>query len=258
MTRPYSHSLSDDQRKYRGADELADEAAHDPIVVLERQLVARGASDRRSRSTQMRAEANGVGARRGRGRARRAATGAGHRARSRRRAPAGHRRCRASPQADADASPVTFGEAIRLTLHEQMAHDERIRVFGEDVADADPHVMDEVPGKGGVFGITFGLQRAFGDARCFNTPLAEANIIGRAVGQGDARSATMPRDPVLRLRVAGDEPTEVGGGDDALALERRVHVPDGRSHRRSAAISKAARSGTASAASRSSPTSPAS
>ncbi len=84
---------------------------------------------------------------------------------------------------NASEDPITFGEAIRLTLHEQMAADERIRVFGEDVADADPHVIDEVPGKGGVFGITFGLQRAFGDARCFNTPLAEANIIGRAVGQ---------------------------------------------------------------------------
>ena len=87
------------------------------------------------------------------------------------------------PETGDDALPITFGETIRLTLHEQMARDERIRVFGEDVADADPDVMDEVPGKGGVFGVTFGLQRAFGDARCFNTPLAEANIIGRAVGQ---------------------------------------------------------------------------
>ncbi|HEX6310401.1 MAG TPA: alpha-ketoacid dehydrogenase subunit beta, partial [Acidimicrobiia bacterium] len=83
----------------------------------------------------------------------------------------------------AGSEEVTFGEAIRRTLHDEMARDERIRVFGEDVADADPRVLDEVPGKGGVFGITFGLQREFGEARCYNTPLAEANIVGRAVGQ---------------------------------------------------------------------------
>ncbi len=81
------------------------------------------------------------------------------------------------------SSPVVMAEAIRLTLHELMESDERIRVFGEDVADADEHVLDHVEGKGGVFGVTRGLQRRFGSARTYNTPLAESNIVGRGVGQ---------------------------------------------------------------------------
>ena len=96
-------------------------------------------------------------------------------ARARARAGAGDRR--------GDAEPVVMAEAIRLTLHELLAADERIRVFGEDVADADDEVLDHVEGKGGVFGVTRGLQRRFGSARCYNTPLAESNIIGRGIGQ---------------------------------------------------------------------------
>ena len=186
VTRPYSHSLSDDQKKYRAPEELDDEREHDPITLLEQQLIAAGALTADA-AAQMRAEAKET--------VRAAADAALALPRP---APEsvldhvygpvpGHTDSLdlvpAEASEDAPADVVTFGEAIRLTLHEQMTLDERIRVFGEDVADADAHVIDEVPGKGGVFGITFGLQRAFGDARCFNTPLAEANIIGRAVGQ---------------------------------------------------------------------------
>jgi 2-oxoisovalerate dehydrogenase E1 component len=181
VTRPYSHSLSDDQKKYRVEEELADEAEHDPIVLLERALVTLGALSEDD-AAQIREDAKAE--------VRAAAEAALAAPRPDPRTATDHvfgpmpvTDVPPDPVVADDAQPVTFGEAIRLTLHEEMARDERIRVFGEDVADADPRVLDEVPGKGGVFGITFGLQRAFGEARCFNTPLAEANIVGRAVGQ---------------------------------------------------------------------------
>jgi 2-oxoisovalerate dehydrogenase E1 component len=181
VTRPYSHSLSDDQKKYRAPEELEDERERDPIVVLEQQLVERGVLTTEAAEA-LRAEAKEV-----------VRVAADEALAAPRPAPESVVQHVVGPQAVRDdpgeppvvegSEPVTFGEAIRLTLHEQMARDERIRVFGEDVADADPHVIDAVPGKGGVFGITFGLQRAFGESRCYNTPLAEANIIGRANGQ---------------------------------------------------------------------------
>jgi 2-oxoisovalerate dehydrogenase E1 component len=181
VTRPYSHSLSDDQKKYRTAEALAEETEHDPIRVLERDLVKLGALTE-DEAARIHEEAVAVVAE-----AAQQALGAPRPHPSTVRDHLyGPRVVTAVPPEPEELGPlgdvITFGESIRLTLHEQMARDERIKVFGEDVADADPEDLDEVPGKGGVFGITFGLQREFGKARCYNTPLAEANIMGRAIG----------------------------------------------------------------------------
>ena len=178
VTRPYSHSAADTQAKYRSAAELAAEATHDPITLFEHLLVSSGVLTASQVAEIHKWATQEVAA-------------AAHAALAATRPsptsvtehvfviPTG---CVESAETGSGA-PVPLGEAIRLTLHEQMELDDRIRVFGEDVADAREDLLNDVEGKGGVFGTTFGLQRRFGLARCFNTPLAEANIIGRAVGQ---------------------------------------------------------------------------
>jgi 2-oxoisovalerate dehydrogenase E1 component len=179
VTRPYSHSAADTQTKYRPIEELTDEAEHDPILLLQLELVKAGILSA-DEAEEIRADAKDV---------------VSQAAREALAAP------RPDPATvtdnvfivpnipgDGRSAPsggevVGFGDAIRMTLHERMEADERIRVFGEDVADAPENLIAEVEGKGGVFGTTHGLQKRFGIARCYNTPLAEANIVGRAIGQ---------------------------------------------------------------------------
>ncbi len=181
VTRPYSHSAADTQSKYRSREELEEESARDPLVVFEKAVVEAGVL-RAEEMAALKEEARQIvqaAARAALAAPRPDPATVTHHVVALPSVPPG-----AEEADDGSGEVVALGEAIKRTLHEQMALDERIRVFGEDVADAREAVLANVEGKGGVFGTTFGLQRRFGIARCYNTPLAEANIVGRAVGQG--------------------------------------------------------------------------
>jgi len=182
VTRPYSHSLSDDERLYKAPEEREEEARRDPISKLALRLVRDGILDQKQIES-LEAEVDEEI---------RAAADQALEAEQ----PAAESILTNvySPEIDPTSAafevqphfhgaPKTMVETVALTLSDEMARDERITVFGEDVADASrEESLKQVKGKGGVFKATSGLQRKYGHDRVFNSPLAEAGIVGRAIG----------------------------------------------------------------------------
>src|SRR5688500_7198221 len=184
VIRPYSHSLSDDETMYRPPEERDADAARDPVTTFPRWLVAEGhATEAEIARIQEEVDAEVL-----------AATDD----------------ALAQPQPDAstvyygvyspDVDPTseqfdteddpqfsgnetTMVDLLNACMRDEMRRDPKILVFGQDVADVsrEQH-LGKVKGKGGVFKVTWGLQKEFGGARVYNSPLAEANIVGRAIG----------------------------------------------------------------------------
>jgi 2-oxoisovalerate dehydrogenase E1 component len=197
VVRPYSHSMSDDERLYRPESERQRDAERDPIRVLRQRLVTAGHASE--------AELDAIDAEIDR-EVKEASDLALEQPQP---APGTAMDFLFSPDVDPtsdafdteDAPDYRGGETtmvdlINAALRDEMERDPRIVVFGQDVADASREVaLDEVKGKGGVFKCTFGLQRRFGSNRVFNSPLAEANIVGRAIGV-----ATRGLKPVVEIQ----------------------------------------------------------
>jgi 2-oxoisovalerate dehydrogenase E1 component len=186
VIRPYSHSLSDDERNYRSVEELEADAARDPISRMQMWLLREGILDAdaiNKLEQQVDEEVQRASDRAVMATLPSVASITKY-VYSEDLSPM-DARFDTEPVATADPTERTMADLINACLKDEMRRDERIVVFGEDVADAtrDKALREgKVKGKGGVFKLTAGLQTEFGSERCFNSPLAEANITGRAIG----------------------------------------------------------------------------
>jgi len=197
VTRPYSHSMSDDESKYRSKAERDAEAEKDCLRNYSRYLIEEGVLTPEALE-HLHAEID---------------------ADLRRTAeevvsspqppvdtatkfvfspdvdPASDRFV-SEPRVENPEQSETLLQSINYCLRDEMKRNPRIVLFGEDIADASHEdVLSETKGKGGVFGVTWGLQKLYGKKRVYNSPLAEANIVGRAVGL-----ATLGIKPVVEIQ----------------------------------------------------------
>ncbi|MCC7054147.1 MAG: dehydrogenase E1 component subunit alpha/beta [Gemmatimonadaceae bacterium] len=184
VIRPYSHSLSDDETMYRPAEEREADAARDPLRTFPAWLQEHGFAT----AEDLAVIADGVEAELllatddALAAAQPDPSTVYHAVYSPSTDPTGE-------QFDTEDDPQFSGsestmvDLLNQCMKDEMRRDPRILMFGEDVADASrADVLEKVKGKGGVFKVTHGLQKEFGATRVYNSPLAEANIVGRAIG----------------------------------------------------------------------------
>ena len=197
VIRPYSHSLSDDEKLYRPDEERASDAERDPVKRFGALLIDEGVLDQ-DELQQIKNEVDRIV-----NEAADVALSAAQPARET------ATQFVFSPDVDPcskefdtegrvqlSGNAGTMVDLINRCLLTEMARDPRIIVFGEDVADCSrEQYLDGVKGKGGVFKVTANLQRKYGSSRVFNSPLAEANIVGRAIGM-----ATRGLKPVVEIQ----------------------------------------------------------
>ena len=186
VIRPYSHSLSDEESHYRSASEIEADALRDPVLKMQTWLMREGILDEQGINELERAVDDEV---------QRAADRALAALPAQPESILTHVYSEdlkptdasfdATPQPTSDTAEHTMLDGINACLRDEMRRDERVVIFGEDVADAtrDKELLTgKLRGKGGVFKVTHGLQKEFGSERVWNSPLAEANIVGRAIG----------------------------------------------------------------------------
>ena len=197
VTRPYSHSLSDDEVLYKPLKEREEEAKRDCTLTFPKRLIAEGVATE-AEIAQIRQQVDEE-----------VEVAADMALGSPQPTPESALQYVYSPEVDPTSEqfdtehdpqfsgdPTTMVDLLNACLKDEMARDPRIVVFGEDVADVSrEQYLGDVKGKGGVFKVTWGLQRQFGSERVYNSPLAEANIVGRAIGL-----ATRGLKPVVEVQ----------------------------------------------------------
>src|SRR3954451_18386115 len=197
VIRPYSHSLSDDEKLYRPDSERQKDAQRDPITRMQMFLIREGILDEKGINALEKSVDEEIQQATDKALAAAIPT------------PDTILNHVYSPFLDpkskdfetpalTEGGDKTMADLINGCLKDEMRRDARIVVFGEDVADCSREEylkQKQVKGKGGVFKLTAGLQMEFGPDRVFNSPLAEANIVGRAVGM-----ATRGLKPVVEIQ----------------------------------------------------------